>query len=206
MNLKDKLKELAHKECKKNKVKLYLGRGKSVKYPIGNIRVNGFFNFDVDTTTTPILACATGRPNWELVLVHELCHMRQWKDNCKVWRNYCQDHHNFMDISLSGKYVNPKKLAKEAYIALLMEHDCEQRAHHLLSELGYSKQKLIEYIQKSNAYALFYLYVAQHNKWYEVGKEPYNLKNVWKHFPKTFDIDIDKEFFRLHKHFDQCVK
>ena len=202
MNIRNELVNIVRSECKANGVNLYLGSGKSVQYN-RSVRVNGFFDFD---TKIPKLACATGRPNWELVLVHELNHMLQWKEDCKVWRNYCATTGNMIERAISGKSTDSNKLKKDSMITLLMEHDCERRSHAMLKKLGYPKTKLTEYVQKANAYSLFYLYVAKHKKWYSIGKEPYNLKIVWSKFPKTFDIDIFSTFNNLGHLFEYCVK
>lgn len=205
MSVRDDLVRLARAECKANGVKLYLGKGKSVRYSRG-MNVNGFFDFDVKKPKQPKLVCATGRPNWELVLVHELNHMRQWKEDCKVWQDYCATTGNMIDRAISGKKLDEKKLKKDTIATLLMEHDCEKRSHNTLKELKYPKNKLVEYVQKANSYALFYLYVAKYKKWYKIGREPYNSKVVWGKFPKTFDIDIHKTFEKLGHLFDNCVQ
>jgi hypothetical protein len=204
MSVRSELVRMARAECKANGIKLYLGKGKSVQYGRG-IRVNGFFDFDVKKPKQPRLACATGRPNWELVLVHELNHVRQWKEDCKVWKDYCDTTGDMIDRAISGRKIDPIKLKKDTFITLLMEHDCERRSHSMLKKLGYPKAKLVQYVQKANAYALFYLYVAKHKKWYSIGKEPYNTKKVWSKFPKTFDIDIASTFAQVGHLFDHCV-
>jgi hypothetical protein len=205
MNLRNKLLAMARQECKESNVRLYLGKGKSVRYANG-ISVNGFFDFDVDSHERPTLACSTGKPNWELVLVHELNHLRQWREDCKVWRNYKTISGNVIDNAISGRHVDSRILLSDAKKVLLMEHDCEKRSYATLKQLGYSKEKLIEYVQKANAYALFYLYVAKNKTWYEVGKEPYSLKTVWGKFPKTFDIDIAETFEKVGHLYAQCCK
>jgi hypothetical protein len=202
MNIKNKLIIITKEECKKHKINLFLGKGKYVKYCINNIKVNGFFDF---TDDKPKLACATGKPNWELTLVHELSHMHQWQENCKSWKDYLKIDSNVIDDSVNGVYVNEKKLYKNTLIVLRMERDCEQRAHALLKELGYPKDKLNIYIQKANAYTLFYLYVVKYKKWYSIGKEPYTIKSVWNKFPASFDIDIEKTFEKMEKYFHRCV-
>jgi hypothetical protein len=201
MNLKKRLLTLTKKECKENGVILYLGPGKSVSYMKG-LYVNGFFDFEADI---PKLSCAIGHSNWELILVHELNHVRQWKENCKVWDDYVKKSKGIIDEAVSGKKISKEKLLIDAKLSLFLEHDCEKRSYKTLKQLGYPKEKLIEYIQKANAYALFYLYVAEHRVWYEIGKEPYNLKSVWGKFPKTFNINIDKTYARLSHLYDQCV-
>lgn len=204
MNIQKELFAMTRAECKESGVEIYMGKGKSVRYA-PNIRSNGFFDFDVPPSKKPRLAFAMGSPNWELTLVHELNHLRQWREDTEIWNDYISITGNVIDAVLSGKKVNDKKLMKDARITLLMEHDCEKRAYETLKKLGYPQKKLIEYIQKANSYALFYLYIATRKKWYKIGHEPYNMKQVWSQFPKTFDIDIDAEFEKLGHLYDLCV-
>ena len=203
MNLKDKLLIITRKECKENKITLYLGKGKTVSYTKG-IKSSGFFDFDHEDPFDRKLACATKLPNWELTLVHELSHMRQWKENCKVWQDFVNMSNNNIDSAVLGKEVSLKHLLKDINITIKMEHDCEKRAYTTLKELGYPKHKLEEYVQKANAYVLFYLHIAKTKSWYKSGKAPYSIKNVWSKFPKTFDFDVHATYNKLQHLYNEC--
>jgi len=65
---------------------------------------------------------------------------------------------------------------------------------------------LLEYIQKANAYTLFYLFVSDERVWYTIGKEPYRLPTVWKQFPKSFDIDLISTYNNLKHLYWRCIK
>ena len=198
--------ELTRTECKNNKVKLYLGRGKFIRYSTG-VKVNGCFDpepeFEEDP---PKLSCSLGSPNWELVLVHELNHMRQWIENCKAWRDYAKCSGNVINDAISGKKLNNRTFTKSIMATLWMERDCEIRSYNTLKKLNYPKDKLDEYVQKANAYTIFYLDILHNRKWYVIGKEPYNLKNVWRKFPKTFDVNIEDVYANLGHLYQNCVK
>ena len=205
MTLKQKIVKIARSECRNNYVKFYLGRGKSVQYVSDHkLRVNGFFDSDPDIGR-PKLACAIGRPNWELVLVHELNHLRQWKEDSQIWCDYEKIPGNRLDEAISGKDIDPKELEENIRATILLERDCERRTHNTLKELGYPEKKLKEYVQRGNAYTIFYLNILKTKKWYAIGKEPHSLKSVWCHFPTTFDIDIDKTFKKLGYLYNQCL-
>lgn len=198
--MKNKIIKLAQINCEANGTSLFLGKGKSVSYA-PRIKVNGYFDSSKNK-----LAVATARKEWELILIHEMNHMIQWTENCKAWKEYQSIDSNIIDDAIQGKSVNDKKLKETALITLKMEHDCEQRSYKTLKFLKYPKKKLIEYTQKANAYCLFYLFVAKNKKWYIIGKEPYNIKKIWKHFPKTFDFDIEKTFEKLEYLYLQCIE
>jgi hypothetical protein len=206
MNLQEKLLRLVRKECKESNVKLYLGKGKSIQYSKG-ILVNGYFSPDDEyEDDSPKLCCAIGKPRWELTLVHELNHLRQWREDCKEWRDYAKLKGNIIDEAISGKNVNRKILQKNITATILLERDCEQRSYETLKSLGYPQKKLDEYVQKANAYTIFYVYMTDHRKWYVIGREPYNVENVWRRFPKTFDVDIDAIYDKLGHLYQNCVK
>jgi hypothetical protein len=197
-----KLLKLIRAELKPYKIKLYIGKGKSVQYN-SKLKVNGYFDNDGEK-----LAVAKNIKNWELVLVHEFAHFKQWAEDCAVWQDYIesQEHIGLDDLSDKNSDATQDEINKSALATMLMERDCEMRAYALLKELGYPKNKLMEYIQKSNAYTIFYLFLAKHRTWYTIGKEPYNLKSIWSKFPKTFSIDPQKTFNRLEYLYKGCVK
>ena len=200
MNTKKLLADV-RRECKANNIKLYLGKGKYIKY--GKMKVNGLFDIDAEV---PTLSVAVGKKNWELILSHEFSHFQQWIENCDWWKAYETCDTWIIDRVVGGEEVDEKELAKSAKIIMMMERDCEMRSHKLLKSLGYSEGKLKQYVQKANSYYMFYLYIVKHKKWYKIGKEPYNIKSLWRQFPTTFDFDIKKEFSKLEHLYYNCIE
>jgi len=195
----ERLLKLVKSECKKHKVKLIIAKG-----PHGidaGILVNGYFDPDA-----PSLLVATGKPvgKWMLTLAHEYCHMTQWVENCPAW----QADRKVTDCVFNDWVAKPKltkRRAKQvATVVMRTELDCERRAAKLLARLGYDK--VDEYIQKANAYTMFYWYVAKHRKWYKLRKEPYHMKKVWSNFPTTFEFNRTQAFKRLEHLYDFCVE
>lgn len=150
--------------------------------------VNGYVDGDIRE-----LAVATGKESkrWISVLVHESCHMDQAIEQCKAWT----DCDVTEDSDASGLIflwinniveLNSKQRADYTQKALMVELDCERRAVEKILEhnLDYDT---VEYTQRANAYVYFYLMIKKTRRWYVVGKEPYTVKEVWKHMPKTFD-------------------
>ena len=197
---KQELLALVREKCKKHRIDLYLGPGQFVR-PDEGICVNGYFD-----NIARKLAVATARANWQITLAHEFSHMCQWIDKCQTWKDYHKVNTQVIDDTISHCYVKQKTLDIAAKVAVDIERDCEKRTHKLLKEFGHPKEQLLEYIQKANAYCLFYLYLAKHHKWYEIGKEPYNLPKVWRKFPRTFEFDIHSKFKKLENLYKYCVK
>ncbi len=205
MKITKKLIKLARTECEKHSVRLFLGKGKSLAY-YKNIKVNGYFDCNGSLRKTPTLAVASKTNNFTLVLVHEMCHMIQWIENCKEWKDYVAIKNFQIDKACANESFDQKLLDNHCWITMLLERDCERKAHTILKSLGYQDKKLKEYVQKANAYTIFYLFVADNKKWYKVGSEPYSIKAVWKKFPDTFDINIKQTYKDLGNLYNKCIK
>lgn len=172
--------------CNKNDIELLITNTPGIPYTIGEgMMVNGYFDENIRT-----LACAAGKPieRWLTILIHESCHMDQFLENIPEW---CQNPGlEQTDRWLSGEEVDAKILDAEMVGSMAVEIDCEKRTVEKIKEWGFdSFINVDEYIQKSNAYILFYLWMREHRKWYEIGSEPYNLPQIVGMMPKTFDID-----------------
>lgn len=71
---------------------------------------------------------------------------------------------------------------------------------------GYDNYGYVEeYIQKSNAYILFYRWMHKTRKWYEIGKEPYNIKEIVSQMPTTFNVDYTKLTPKLERVFKKYL-
>ena len=183
---------------KENNIKLVLSPEKGVKFSEGGILCNGYFD---DITST--LACALGKDvsQWLVILLHESCHMDQWIEKVPEWtENVGMDN---IEKWLNGDdSVNMNNIDNEIRTSIIVEVDCEKRTVEKIKKYGLdSIINIDEYIQKSNAYVLFYLWMRKNRKWYTIGKEPYNIPDVVNVMPKTFDIDytildpnIEKEY------------
>ena len=69
-----------------------------------------------------------------------------------------------------------------------MELDCERVA------IGVIEKHLLpidipEYCKKANAYVHFYNLMKETRKWYSIGKEPYNIKEIVDIMPDNLDDD-----------------
>lgn len=188
---------------KENNIKLVLSPEKGVQFSEGGIMCNGYFD---DITST--LACALGKDvsQWLVILLHESCHMDQWIEKVPEWtENVGMDN---IEKWLGGdNNVNMNNIDNEIRTSMIVEVDCERRTVEKIKK--YDLQSLInidEYIKKSNAYVLFYLWMRKNRKWYTVGKEPYNIPEITNIMPNTFDIDYSKMTPKIEKKFDSYLK
>jgi hypothetical protein len=184
---------------KENNIKLVLSPEKGVQFSEGGILCNGYFD---DITST--LACALGKDvsQWLVILLHESCHMDQWVEKVPEWtENVGMDN---IEKWLNGDdSVNMNNIDNEIRTSIIVEVDCEKRTVEKIKKYGLdSIINIDEYIQKSNAYVLFYLWMRKNRKWYTIGKEPYNITDVVNVMPKTFDIDYTILDLKIEKIYD----
>jgi len=187
---------------KENNIKLVLSPEKGVQFSEGGILCNGYFD---DITST--LACALGKDvsQWLVILLHESCHMDQWVEKVPEWtENVGMDN---IEKWLNGDdTVNMNNIDNEIRTSIIVEVDCEKRTVEKIKKYGLdSIINIDEYIQKSNAYVLFYLWMRKNRKWYTIGKEPYNIPDVVSVMPKTFDIDYTILDSKIEKTYDSYL-
>ena len=176
-------------QCRYFGVNLYMSKGSYVKYG-SSIKCNGFFRMPPN----PKLAIATGRPKneWFPIFIHEFAHMLQWCEQDGEWlNNYfgTKEACDILDEWMAGNRKVNKKLLDEATIKCIdVELGAEKRVIDLIEDFSLDIDKEV-YCQRANSYVLFYHMVKETGKWYTIGKEPYNIKELWSHFPKDFDYN-----------------
>lgn len=182
----EKLIDFIKSECKKHKVKFELRKGKYVQCEKG-IKSSGYFD-----TEEKSLVCAKNNPNFIYIVAHEYCHLTQSLDNCKAWKNYENSESGILTDWLTGKNFNIKRIKKVINTSLHLELDNEKRTIKVLKKFGMSKKELDLYIQKSNAYVLFYLYMLETRQWYKPNNAPYENVKVVRSMSKKFNMNYSK--------------
>lgn len=147
---------------------------------LDGLRCNGYFVEE----PTPILAVATGKSSrkWFKTLVHEYCHMLQWLEQTRKWKDSAKS--DYMWSWFVGEdRVTRRQAYRSALYALDLELDCERRVLRLIKKLDLPIDP-VRYAQEANAYVYFYYAALKHKRWYEVGKEPYSLPRLVDRMPK----------------------
>ena len=186
---------------KQNGIKLLIVNTPGVPYAVGSgMLVNGYFD---DATST--LACATGKDitQWLPVLIHESSHMDQFLEQVSAWTEN-------LDLKETDKWlegdnnVDMERVSNEIKTGIQVELDCEKRTVEKIKKWGLEFVVSInEYIQKANAYILFYNWMKENRRWYEIGYEPYNIPDIVSQMPKSFDTDYSKLTDELRQVFDK---
>ena len=119
--------------------------------------------------------------------------MLQWFEKDPVWHNEILPKSDCLFWPwLEGTLeLSPEDVHKYAMCNLKIELDCERRSSRMITELNLPLD-LETYIKKANAYVMFYHLLPRHRKWYIVGKEPYNIPEVWQKMPNNlYDLNYD---------------
>jgi hypothetical protein len=142
--------------CKKNGISLRLTKGAQVEFQPG-VRCSGYFD-----GANKQLVVATGNDQWLATLVHEFCHLEQFLQGSEFWKK--ADNFGFVtfDKWLSGK--NVKGVLKSINSLITLELDCEKRALKKIIEYDLPVNT-VTYIQRANAYILYYRYVYETGRW-----------------------------------------
>lgn len=195
------IKKFIQKECRENGVRFYHGRGTTVMFHSDKVRSNGYFSEEWDGSP-PTLAIATNVNTLD-TMIHEYCHMKQFLESHPTWTALAS--RGQMWNWLAGIDYPDDVITESVYAYMNVEIDCEIRAvkFHQEWETGINIE---EYIQKANAYTLFYRYLRDYRKWYEPQYEPYSLESVWRNMPTTFDFDHQAWYNNHIKIFSQCIK
>lgn len=153
-----------------------------------------------------VVACKKSQDLWLPILVHESCHMDQWIEQCKAWTDSkIGDNTDKMDILslwLNG-YVDLNKNQLDDYIRGMreVELDCEKRSVVKIMNYGLGID-VKEYIQKANAYVMFYNYMMKKRTWYTPGQEPYNTPAIWGNMPdhwlKSYEPIMCSQYMSLY--------
>jgi len=185
MRTVDRFMKYVEKEVTKSGIK-FLPVKKTYVSVEGNVRVSGYFDSgDME------LAVAIKLPEieWLQVLVHEYSHFRQFKANCKAWKQTTVNGEDVCDaIFLWVSYQNriSRKLLKGHTIRTInLELDCEKRTVRNIRKFSLPLD-IPTYIQKANSYLYFYNYAMLRRRWWKPNKSPYRNEKVWSEFPTSF--------------------
>lgn len=179
------------KKCRENGIKCDI---RNVTYVKGgeNIKCSGYFD-----EMNRILVVSKMHPDFFHTLIHEYCHVLQWKENGPLWKNIDKSS-PLVDKWLTGKSV--KNYKKHLAAVRDMELDCEKRAVELMKKWNFP---INDYVKKANAYVQFYNWLAKTRRWSSPENSPYTNKIIVSAMPNKFNMDYSKMSKRIEKLFKQ---
>jgi len=136
--------------------KIILTKG---RYCGGESKCSGLFY--LDSNDRPVIKVAKGgleEEEWFGVLLHEYCHFVQWRDDSRLWNNFCD-----YDVIYSQIILKPQKYKKELQALMDLEIDCEKCATSIIKNNKLFDHK--KYAQSANAILYKYSMLYKYNKW-----------------------------------------
>jgi hypothetical protein len=182
-------------ECKKHGVECCLRKVKYLRLE-KTIKCSGYFD-DGCGGGAPKLVVAVNRPDWLEILVHEYCHLTQWKSGYKLWNRAGESLHH-IEKWLSGERVS--RISNHLANARDLELDNEKRSVELIKKWNLDID-VDNYIRKANAYIQFYNYLRMSRKWSLPSNSPYTNKNLLSVMSNKFNMNYKKMSKRVEKIF-----
>jgi len=184
-------------EIKKAGGTINMANSRSVTYTLDDSEVNGYWDHN-----RMELACAIGQPqeNWLPIFVHEYAHFTQWQEQCETWvkaempmgdEETKVTYSDLMWEWMEGSYFPVSQIKGSLDAARELEADCERRSLKLIKKFQLPICTKF-YAKKSNAYVHFYNAIFRFKKWYEIGKEPYNIPEILDVMPDTICDDFSE--------------
>lgn len=170
------------KKCRDHGIELKLIRSKKV--PLDEDKT--MFSAGYFDSGGKQLVVAINRPDYLQILIHESSHLDQYIENCKAWRG---EKNGFMvDEWLSGKDWDKRKIKRAINNTISLELDCEKRSVKKIIQYNLPVGETV-YIQKANAYLLFYNFMFYVRRWIDPNNCPYVKPEVYNKMPTKFMSD-----------------
>lgn len=179
-------------QCKKYGIKPDFRKVKYLRMS-DNIKCSGYFDYENQR-----LVVALEHKDWLETLIHEYAHFTQWLEGCPEWTENIEGIYK-VDQWIGGK--NIKDVQTYIGMARDLELDNEKRSVQIIKDWGLDEFiDVDEYIQKANAYVMFYNWLGKTRRWCSPKNSPYGNKNVVKMMSKKFDMEyenMDKSIERV---------
>lgn len=186
--------EYVKQECKNNNVTCMLR-------PSGYLRMDGItctgLFYEINNNERGVLKVAMNSDLAYEILVHEYCHMTQWIDQTKEWKN----HQRIDPIKFSGWLKGEKCKSIKKYIEwiIALELDNEKRAVNTIKKLNLDFIDIDLYIKRANAYLQFYNWVLENRRWSSPNKPVYDSDEVLSLVPSKFNMNYSRIPYKLSK-------
>jgi hypothetical protein len=129
--------------------------------------------FDEETKELAV-AIGSGAGRWWYTLCHEYGHFKQWQEKLWTTSNSFSDFSEWIDGSREFSKKHIEKMIRDIQEC---ERDAERRGLKLIKK--YKLPDVKDYIQRANAYILFYEVIRKHRKWCKPGCSPSLINEVF---------------------------
>ncbi len=174
--------------CQENAVQIIFTSKNYVK--CDGINCSGYFN---ENKRELVCALKTDNKTWLSTLVHESCHLDQWREQSAIWQLFDKSTANNEDIIdkwLLKKEQIDNTLLDEAFkITKEMEWDAEKRSIEKIKKYNLPID-IDEYTKKSVVYIMLYDFVQKYQTWYKSGCSPCRKKDIYNLVPSNYDLNL----------------
>lgn len=181
--------------CQENAVQIIFTNKNYVK--LNGLKSAGYFN-----DKKRILACAlkTNNTEWLSTLVHESCHLDQWREKTELWSKYANhplDEEDWLDNWIKGhKELYDDQLEEVIILTKTMEWECELKTVEKIKRYNLKTINLDIYFRQAILYIMAHDYVKKYRKWpvmpslteNELSIKDYNINQVPKLTNKIEEI------------------
>ena len=171
--------ELVRGECLKLNVEFKITKTKQVDNG-DHCLCSGYFEDDSGGSRARLLVAGKHK-NWFETLIHEFCHLKQWKEHDPIWQN---EHEHFWDwVSGEVPKLSKKHIVMSVRRLRNLELDCEKRAVRMIRKYGLPVD-IKHYIKGSNAYVKFYTLLGKTGAWCTYST--YRTPKIMGYMPSKF--------------------
>jgi hypothetical protein len=193
--------DFVKRECKKHGVSVKITKGNYIR-TIENgkaFHCSGYFDAE-----SRVLAAASGHAMFLEVLAHEYCHLTQWVEQCKAWTDQeTEDSMGKVWAWIAGK--NVRNVDRHLNRATMLELDNEKRTVKIIKKFKLPID-IDTYVQKSNAYVLYYQHMKYTRKWCNRKNSPYKVPEIFENMSKKFNMKYNGMSKRVKIIYDKVYK
>lgn len=140
------------RQCKQYGIELMLSPSKNVVLTDDYLQeCSGYF---CETDRALVVACGKPFEDWFEILIHEFCHMEQWKSD-ERWDTWNDNTGKTWDWLAGNIMLNKTQLSNMLDLMVELEKDCEMRAVEKIKKWGLPIN-LTKYVKKANLYLYSY--------------------------------------------------
>jgi hypothetical protein len=162
-------------------IKIQLSPGKSILHSDGT-NCSGWFD-----PAEKEFACATGSESWLEIYAHEYCHFTQWLDGVLKEEGDVENEDAIWEW-LGGADFPFETVEMSVRASQDLEADNERRTVALIRKYDLPID-VTTYIQKSNAYLLFYDVVLRTRRWSNGDTPSYSVPEIYQKLPGDRILD-----------------
>lgn len=174
--------------CQENAIQIVFTNRNYVK--CDGIKCTGYFDEDKREL---VCALKMANPAWLATLVHESCHLDQWREKDDIYvqfDNSLAGQDGIVDVWLLKQKEFDSTIIHDAItVTKKMEWDNEKRSIEKIKKYKLPID-LDKYTKQAIIYIMFHDFMEKYRVWYKPGQPPSRRKDVYGLVPDNYDLSI----------------